>query len=631
MESGNSYVIKGHVGSNAFVLQGSGNKVIYGENSRFRFEPFAPAAEHLSVAQAREMPSKLLRAGYETVPFVGREPELAELSAWRDEGLLCSVRLIHGPGGQGKTRLLAAFSQACAAGGWVVWQARLTSDSPLADDAELGSLDTAPGLLVMVDYAERWPVEDLLKLLQTALRSGCRARVVFAARLAGRWWTSVLAELDKMNVQAEALNLRPLGQQVNRHELFTKARDSFATALGVEDAEGIAPPATLDQDDYESVLTVHMAALAAVDARKDGGQAPDDPARISMYLLTRERAQWRKLYERRAVQTTDQLMGQAVFTAILTHPLSDRLGTQALLEAGIVSAVENARQILNDHRLCYPPADKATVLEPLYPDRLGEDFLALETPGSGYDGYDPDPWANDAIGPFLAFEEGTHPPPWTRSAVTVLVAAAERWPHLRPQLSDLIRQTPQVAMAAGGSALAAIAELPDIDIAVLEAIESCFPKGGNVDLDIGIAAVTARLTAHRLDAADEPDEQAALMFTLATRLGNAGDQQGALFAATYAADTYRDLAENDPATYGRGLAKSLTEVGMLSEDPRISLEATQEAVEIYRRRRVEDGPGTDELPLRQSVEQPRQSSSGPIDGFQSGNRWRGDLRAASES
>jgi hypothetical protein len=240
------------------------------------------------------------------------------------------------------------------------------------------------------------------------------------------------------------------------------------------------------------------------------------------------------------------------------------------------------------------------VLEPLYPDRLGEDFLGLQTPGSGHDDFDPDPWAVDAAGPLLAFEAGTDPPPWTRSAITILAAAAERWPHLRPQLSGLLQQTPQLALAAGGAALAAIAELPDIELAALEAVERLFPHGGNADLDVGIAAVTARLTAHRFEATDKPDEQAALMFTLATRLANAGDRQEAFAAAMYAGQTYSDLATADPARYEPEFAKSLTEIGMLSDDPEVSLEATEAAVEIYQRL-VGQHPGSYDLRLARAL------------------------------
>ncbi len=69
-------------------------------------------------------PSRLLAARYQVVDFFGREPELAELATWRDDpGLGPTVRLVHGSGGQGKTRLAAQFAQRCAELGWTVAQA----------------------------------------------------------------------------------------------------------------------------------------------------------------------------------------------------------------------------------------------------------------------------------------------------------------------------------------------------------------------------------------------------------------------------------------------------------------------------------------------------------------------------
>jgi hypothetical protein len=60
-------------------------------------------------------PSRRLRAANAAVKFTGRDRELADLAAWRPGGLAAwredpahpgvAVRLIHGPGGQGKTRL----------------------------------------------------------------------------------------------------------------------------------------------------------------------------------------------------------------------------------------------------------------------------------------------------------------------------------------------------------------------------------------------------------------------------------------------------------------------------------------------------------------------------------------------
>src|SRR5205823_6383811 len=81
------------------------------------------------------------------------------------------------------------------------------------------------------------------------------------------------------------------------------------------------------------------------------------------------------------------------WTAALTGPLSYP-DAVALLER--VEKELPADRILTDHGYCYPPPagdDPVTVLAPLYPDRLAEDFLALSLPGHHDTGLRPQPWA----------------------------------------------------------------------------------------------------------------------------------------------------------------------------------------------------------------------------------------------
>ena len=68
--------------------------------------------------------------------------------------------------------------------------------------------------------------------------------------------------------------------------------------------------------------------------------------------------------------------------------------TTALIRVGIADADTDAGyNLVEDHARCYPPADPGLVLDPLYPDRLGEDYLALTLPGHedefGYHATDP--------------------------------------------------------------------------------------------------------------------------------------------------------------------------------------------------------------------------------------------------
>jgi hypothetical protein len=70
------------------------------------------------------------------------------------------------------------------------------------------------------------------------------------------------------------------------------------------------------------------------------------------------------------------------------------------------------------------------MLVPLYPDRLGEDFIALTTPGLKNAIYPADPWALGALRRLLSSPADMNEPPWILSAKTILAEIGERWPHV---------------------------------------------------------------------------------------------------------------------------------------------------------------------------------------------------------
>jgi hypothetical protein len=131
--------------------------------------------------------SRLLRAAHQVVPFTGRRHDLDTLAHWRDDrSKTLAVQLVHGPGGQGKTRLAAHFAGLSRQAGWTVWQAAVneTGADPINTST---SPETGTGILLVVDYAERWPTPDLRRLLREPLlyRSGVPVRILLLARPAG--------------------------------------------------------------------------------------------------------------------------------------------------------------------------------------------------------------------------------------------------------------------------------------------------------------------------------------------------------------------------------------------------------------------------------------------------------------
>ncbi|MFE1413420.1 tetratricopeptide repeat protein [Streptomyces sp. NPDC058746] len=552
----------------------------------------------------REQPSRMLNSRFAVVDFTGREDELAQLHQWRETGPRLAARWLHGPGGQGKSRLAAQFAAESAAAGWKVVTATHGPGSVIPPPGSQDMrLDNTAGLLMIVDYADRWPQTHLTWLLSNALlhQSAVRTRVLLLARTADPW-PALRATLTNQQVGASTQFLEPLSPDDSgqRAEMFDAARDSFARHYGVDALAGIAPPGPLDDPDFGLTLAVHMAALVAVDAHVTGRRPPADMAGLTIYLLDREQAHWARLYgdathelnpTERTYTTPPGVMNQTVFTAALTGPLEHAAGTAVLTTLQLQLPPQ---QVLADHAVCYPPASPVggATLEPLYPDRLAEDFLALTLPGHTAD-YPAQAWASAATTTLLTRNTDHTPPTWTPRTITFLAAAAERWPHVAQQyLNPLLLNDPQLALAAGSAALTALASLEDIGSDTLITVGAHFPQERHRDLDPGMAAVTARITPYLLAEIDDPGYHAQVHHHLGVRLSAVGRWGEAVEAASEAVAIRRRLAESSPTVHEpdlalslHNLAASLSDIGRWGE----AVEAASEAVAI-RRRLAEGNP-----------------------------------------
>ncbi|WP_395297263.1 hypothetical protein ACF9IK_30370 [Kitasatospora hibisci] len=396
-------------------------------------------------------PSRLLDARSAVVPFTGREAELRDLEGWLDgegdgdnDGPVLGVRWLYGPGGRGKSRLADHFASASTARGWKTVVARHGSGVSWQSQ---GSHDARPGdrtgLLVLVDYADRWPLRDLTwlfanSLFPNSLGQGVPVRVLMLARSVGPW-PAVRGVLGDRAV-ASAMELEAVPDTPGaRERVFAAARARFAELYGLRpphplhrppEADPAALPLPPDHPDSGLTLTLHMAALVAVDALAHGRRPPADPVALSSYLLHREREHWQRLSENGAggAGATPEALAGAAFVAALTGPTDWDRGAEALARARLADGPAAARSLLGDHARYYPPLDPATVLEPLYPDRLAEDFVALSLPGHGVAGYQADPWAAAVPAALLTDDQA---PAYAPRAMAFLAAAAERWPHVR--------------------------------------------------------------------------------------------------------------------------------------------------------------------------------------------------------
>ncbi|PWI05028.1 hypothetical protein DIZ27_41795 [Streptomyces sp. NWU339] len=584
------------------VQHGDQYNYIYLGTPPYQVEPFPLTVPAALPAGLARVPSRLLMARHQVVPFLPR-PELALLEAWRDgdsPGL--SVRLVHAEGGSGKTRLAAEFAARSAGAGWAVALARHRSEVSSAGGGNQSLAVRAPGLVMIVDYAERWPLEDLITLVRQhrdAARD--RLRILLLARPAGVWWQGLAHQFTKLDIlDVDALPLEGIPDTPGaRADMYVAARDRFAEIFAHTHPARIGVPGNLNDPVFALTLTVHMRSLVDVDAASRGRTPPSgsSQASLSSYLLDRERDHWRSFHDqgRGPLRTTEQTMGRAVYVATLTGALSPADATAALTRTGAADTPAAGRQLVEDHTYCYPPTGSGLVLDPLAPDRLGEDYLALSLPGHeeefGY--HATDPWTITTPTALLApGHQDSGPAPYTRQALTVLIEAAHRWPHLTAQhLDPLLRRHPTLALAAGGAALTRLTDLPTLhDPAsrahLLQYLATHQLHAGlrNEALTSGRQALQVWRDLTSTDPAHEP-ELAGSLINLGAFLSEVGRQEEALTATQEAVAIRRRLATDNPAAYEPDLALSLSAWASVRYEARYdmpeALRATVDAVEIY--------------------------------------------------
>ncbi|WP_432984169.1 tetratricopeptide repeat protein [Dactylosporangium sp. CA-233914] len=539
------------------------------------------------------LPSQLLDARHEIMPFAGRVAELESLINWRDSGPRLSVLFLHGPGGQGKTRIAAKFAELSKEAEWRVVHARHGGDrTSMPDGSQFVGPGESPGLLLLVDYADRWPHSHLEWLFRNRLlHTPVPTRVLLIGRSV-HGWPALQHALTEVYADTQDLVLPPLDRTVAERQItFEAARDRYSDLYGVDRRDEIGPPSGLEDSSYELVLSLHMAALVAVDAYRHGVVPPSKPAHLSAYLLNREHAHWFRLHGRvehgGTFRTEPTLIARTAFVASLVGQ-QPKASAVALL-TGLQSEEErdtSVEQVLADHAVCYPAGD-GMALEPLYPDRLAEDFLALQLPGHGVTGYVSDPQAQAVTRLLLERNPAGEYPAYAARAIIFLAAAADRWAHVGGMhLYPLIQADPELAAAAGSNALVALSSLRDISESTLAVVNSTLPAGRDLDLDVGHAAVTVRLTNYQLQYTLGSPERAQLLAVLSYQLAKAGRAEEAVPPCQEAVRLRRLLARWEPASFEPVLGESLTSLALRLAavgQRQAALSAARESVELHGR------------------------------------------------
>ena len=544
-------------------------------------------------------PSRLLHPAYEVVQFfgAGRADFLAELDEWCTTGKAVRGRLIHGPGGYGKTRLAIEWTRGLRARGWTA--GFLHAD--IAGDwfARLVGLGTP--ISVVIDYAENRI--DLRQLLGPVLRYASaggvktQVRILLLARGAEDWWRALIASdepLCRFLTEVPPAPLRPLADGPGvRAEVFREAVARFAARRG-----RTAPTLSIDLADpiFERVLYIHMAALAAVEGLdlhmpRPGRKAGEET--LMEALLVHEERFWGERQERsdRLHRIQISRARQLVAAATLRGGLLTR-DAAAVVASGLGAVDEALLVLLHD---IYGTVGRDGLTEaymgPLAPDLLGEGMvrrtyeLEHERPADYIDRVLGDVDAETLRHGFIVLGRASSgEDPVVRPWISRLLARelGERAPLAFAAAKAIGRRT---ALSALGEAVAdALQRAGDARMAA--AIEHDGIPERTVTLR-RIAVWVYRTLLDMPPVGNEKEilpERARLFNNLGNWQSEVGQREAALASTAEAVRIYGELAKRNPDAFQPDLAMSLNNLGTMQSEVgqrEAALASTAEAVRIY--------------------------------------------------
>jgi len=523
-------------------------------------------------------PSQYLVARYGVVEFTGRGRELAELDAWSERPGTVAVRLIYGPGGAGKTRLL------------LEWMKRRGEAGELAgflrdeiDDAVIDWLDEAQKATLVIDYAEtRAGLFELLRrLARSRTEDGSRrVRVVLLARNAGDWWASLLERNEEGRAlladSLVPLSVEPLVPSDERAREFSRAAGWFAVRRG-----RAVPSHTpvLNDPRFGRALYLHMAAFAAVEGLAAGVDQLLDG------LLEHEAHFWLRRAGLVGGDGDPDVVGDFLDAArasmgaiTLRGGVGDK--PQAKLVVGRFTH-EHAMRIVRLARELYPHSGDGWI-GGLEPDLLGEALVRRLL----VDRRVWPRWIDDAMG-------DADPQDWEH-AFTVLGRVEDVEPRVASVYRQLLAGQVSARAVPAFNAILALGERTAHSRLGLE-LSSALAVEGTEELAHALSRIPRHTTMlrdvavwveQRLLESEQPDEERALRLTrLGVRLSDLGRREEALAATREAVDIYRKLAADHPDTLFPDFVTGLNNLGSnLSELARReeALAATREAVDGYR-------------------------------------------------
>ncbi|MFC3989386.1 tetratricopeptide repeat protein [Actinoplanes siamensis] len=506
-------------------------------------------------------PSALLRAGAQVVGFRGRHRLMDELGAWCS-GNGFAAMLLHGPAGQGKSRVGHELVRRLTAVGWAtLW---LRED---VGGETLGPIgDVVVPLLIVVDDAESRPGQ-VRALLEACGRHDGRQplRVLLLARD-----TTLRSEPLLGGAPVVALD----DDEPDRRDAYRRAVHDLGAALpripgyATHDWPGTAARlAGTARDAGGQALTVQTEALADLLDAMWPGPAADGRKTPPDRVLAHEQRHWAFTAAWQGLDLPESELHDLLAVMIL-FGAADRDQAARLLSA----VLAEPGPVLDWLAELYPGPDGRFWDGPR-PDRLAERFAGRRLAAS--------PTLPE---PFLPVADRSQ----LRRLLVVCARAGQpaaltdlcvrHAEHLTDAALDAVTRVaePEPLIAA----LRLIAAGPDVPPERLARIGERLPRSSPA------AAEVAQRIAERHRRTGRLPELATALYNLSVRLGDLGRHGPALAAIEEAVLLHRRLAAQEATTYEAGLARSLSglavRLGELDQ-PEPALAAVAEATEIYRR------------------------------------------------
>lgn len=236
-------------------------------------------------------PAVLLTPEQATVPFIGREQELRELTNWCVRQDSAPLHVLVGGGGTGKTRLARELAARLKG-----WDCRWVQQG---QEAEAINAARRRKALIIVDYAETRPRGNLARLVRHLAwpRARQKIRVLMIARAIGDWWADLAGETQSISERNILRNTKRTtlhvleGDQGSYSKYYNTAIHAFCEKLSIP----LVPTGVVAPHDDESILMVQIAALVAV---LDSNEQPSaQRGELLSRLLDHEDRYWQRSAE----------------------------------------------------------------------------------------------------------------------------------------------------------------------------------------------------------------------------------------------------------------------------------------------------------------------------------------------